>query len=101
MSEVKKWVDVLSDLDQLDAFADLIAAEKYEGELLTHQQLAELLDVDLDPEGVPIDINEYINACLHIGGSPGYELLENEARIQALASAAGALEQLVYGANIP
>lgn len=82
-----------------DSLKMLDLANQYEGELLTYEQLAQKLGVSIaDAENVTKqEILDLANACFGVQTNEKVLALSKAEQIKVTATAAAALDHLVYG----
>ena len=71
------------------------AMEEADEPNLTWQELFRLLGVPTTENGVPVNMSDAANACLHTLSNPAVQNLSHKERIRALRSAAATLSILM------
>ncbi len=76
---------------------DLMAAQLWEGSLLTYGELATLLGVPTD--GETLNGVDFFNACWGVQTNEAVQALPYPERIKAIASASAAMSEMQFGSQ--
>lgn len=85
------WAEYHEDAGLAQRIREADDAMRYEGELFTPDEMADLMGIERRPDGT-IPVNPFINGCLSIDTFERVQALPRDQRVRAMCTAFQALE---------